>query len=493
MNPATGLLLVDSKDIEQLQPTIAPLGPEMDTPIWIIGQEGPEYAQSFKDIDQFYNYMENNVAMPIPEVMGAGTYGIQKRLQAIFDNRLAEQDKVREEIKAKQASWSWPKNPKVFCYTTRFSTVMKHQAQGLLKGFEKIGCETRFAIERDGRERYSIGNHYLPILREIRDFEPDLILNINFYRLPELHGTTIPYYTWVQDRIRNFSTEDAQGIKGNDFIGMMVKGWVDKWVGYGFPREQMMEHPCNYDPDMFYPGNEKREGLVYVEQNGARTPFQMFKQLYSRHSTEVRSKLIEFYGRCSDLFAMGEDLFEDDYKRIMDDIENNCDDKRLVDIMGEDVKNLMMHDYYREVGNRWIRQRPLAEMKDLPLSLYGNGWEAHPLLGKCAKGAIEYKDLPNIYRKAKVVIQLQHECTMVHRTVEGLACGANLMVRHLEKDSARASDYVKCTEFKNGQAVKVANTLLHTEPLLPEQTGVLDYRYEVWAKKILDWIGGRHG
>ena len=512
MNPYLGVLILDPKQLKEIPGKMDIAVPNMEAPVWVIGDQKdmPDWATCFPDIDQFYNYLDTHDEIPIPEVAAyEGTLGISEKLADMERARLAEQDKICKEWFAKQEKWEWPKDrkPKVFCYVTRFSSVMYQQARMMLKGFEKIGCETKFLSEESAIERLGyvspIGNHQLPIIKAINEFEPDLIVALNFYREPSLHGMKIPVYTWIQDRVRNLNEDYAANIKQRDFLGFLATGLMVKWSECGFPEQQMMLHPANYDSDVFYPPeNGERKGIVYMEYNASVTPYQSYKNMRNLYPPSVHTRLDDFFGRCSDIFSMGEDMFERDYKLMLQIVER--DYRQVAEMQGQQYvsleqelkvhNGLLLYNFYHDVGNRWMRQRPLVEIAKagLPLEIYGKGWEDHPILGSYAKGWVEPDKVPGIYRKAQIVLQIQHECTFVHRAVEGLACGAHLLVKGLATDYESITQHVKCAIYnRSGEAPFLAQQLLKEKPPTPKETNVLNYTNEVWAQKIYEWIDGR--
>jgi len=524
MNPYVGVLLLDPEQLKEIPNKMTVTDPGMEIPTWVIGdgKDIPDWVQCFPTVEDFIEHLKANDRIPVPEVAGLSENlpaEVRKRLDGkiqptadaldkVDSERMEQQKELLKEWIAKEDKWKWPtkRKPRVLMYATRFSTVMKHQAKMLLKGFEKLGCETRLVTEETAYERINsaspTGHYCLPLLREINKFEPDMFLDINFYRVPALHGTKRPYYTWIQDRIRNLNEDHANAVKPNDFIGTVSSVLLQKWIECGFPQQQMILHPCNYDSDMFYPPKKKgkRKGIVYVEQNGAVTPFDAYKQFKMNYPPNSYYILDEFYGRVSNIFAMGDDLFENDYakifKRVQRDIAKDIGPAfvPLEQMLGVH-DGLMLFMFSHDVGNRFIRQRPLVEIAraGLPLELYGQGWENHPILGPWAKGPIkDYADIPDIYRGTHIVLQLQHECTFIHRTVEALACGAWIMVKGLAQDHEPVMKHVKCAVYNRpGEAPLLASQLLNEAPPTVEESGVLNYKSEVWAKKILDTVGQR--
>lgn len=513
MNVEAGILIMDSEAIKKLPGKISVGAPHMEVPLWTIGNSKglPDWVKSFKNIGDFYKYLEQHEQTPIPDsVKGEGVGKIKKRLNKIEQGRLAEQDEQQKQYMEWQEGWSWPKKrkPRVFCYCTAFSSVMKWQAQGLMKGFEKIGCKTKYMEENDSWSRIQYGITpdpgkpqeimALPLIRALNKFKPDLIICINWYRNPNIHGTKIPFFTWVQDRLRNLNAEAGNAIKDNDFLGMICRKFIDKWMMSQFPEKQMAVVPAGYDEDVFYPPEDgaKREGIVYVEQNGATTAMDMWNSLRANYAGMIKQDarmgeaLDVFCARAIALFEMGIDLFEYEYEMIMADV---CGE------MGYSFPPVMRRDFLwrfsHDVGNRVIRQRPLECLvkAGAPLKLLGNNWAKHPLLSGADGGtASPIETVAEAYRSASIVLNLQHETTMIHRGVEGLACGAHMVVKQIDTDFEPIQEHVAVNLYRRSQdIVPLTQKLLQTPHLTREQTNIDNYSFTAHATNILGWIDER--
>lgn len=508
MDPTNGVLLLDHTQLSVLPSKPQPMQPPgMDIPIWVIAKpsvELPEWVQRIDSIGQFVSMMDADTQIAVPDIADKdeSAKGAQKKMEKFRDKRMKRQKAAFEENKRIDAEWKWPtdRKPRVFCYCCRFTSVMQHQAQGLLNGFKKAGCETMYFTEKSPIHRVHCGTAEaelsLPLIDAINEFKPDLIVNINWYRNKELHGVNRPVYTWVQDRVANLNRQSADSIGDRDFIGMLSSGLMSKWIAEGFPPNRIKLHPAGYDSDIFYPpaDNQDREGIVYIEQNAAQTPYQAFRNM-ANNFPPLMPLLTEFYGRVSDIFSMGYDMFEPEYAKVWAQVEADFIKMHgAIPDMTPSVRNNMLYMFYHDVGNRWMRQRPLAELVAVgaPLKIYGRYWEDNPMLKPAAAGTIsEYKDVADIYRKAKIVLNIQHECSMIHRTVEGLACGAHVLCKGLQADFEPAMKHVKTGWFgRPGEIVPACHDIMDMPNPMPEETGVLNYSYEVQAKWLLDWIDG---
>lgn len=527
VNPDAGVLFLDPAQLQYAGIGRVSNLPHWREPAWYIGtaQNVPDNVQCLGSIDELYTMLRENEQIPVPDVAQcAGSEEVQKELNKITDERLAEQNKIMDELKEYYANWAWPKDrpPRVFSYCTRFSSVMQWSARGLLSGFAKNNCETRFFQEDSAISRVTYGNEkgamFLPLARAVNDLKPDLWVSMNFYRHtnPVASVLPIPVLTWIQDRLSNLSRNYAQQIKPNDFIAIHCRGFIDKWVAEGFPISQIQFLPWGYDSDSFYPPTEdvKREGIVYIEQNAALSPEQAYAKFRDehipagKHIPRFPQMLDTLWDRASSVFATGVDFNEYDLEATWADIceenrnalrQSNQDEGGFV--MPVSLRRNLLWRFGHDVTNRFYRQRPLVAISraGLPLKIYGKGWENHPILARHAAGELKgLEQIRDVYQKAQVVLSLQHETGLIHRTVEGLACGAHVVCNELVSDNERASAHIAVATFKRPDEIvpllagnEQFPGLLKIAPPPIEATNIQNLEYKNLADGMLQWINER--
>jgi len=504
ISPDIGLLLTTEEQLAH-PPEILVGAPGMKLPVYGITKKDIPGVISFKSVTDLYKYLRDDIQAPVPSIAEAeGMDKVTAELDKIDSERLKEQAKCKKKYDKQQEGWKRPTDRpvRVFGYTTKFSSVMQYQMEGFLKGFEANGCETKFFQEKDAVSRTGYTSHLgyigLPLQKALMEFKPDLIVSINWYRMAGIHGTVVPYYTWVQDRLRNLNEDFASQIKPNDFIGLLTNGWLDKWLMSKFPRSQMSIHPAGYDGTIFGPPDKptERSGIVYIEQNGAKTPEQMFSELVNQYAGYTKSEprlgqvFNQFFATIKGWFDLGVDLFEYEYECLWADITA---DMGLV--LPSVFRRQFLWQFMHAVGTRWMRQRPLIElaMANAPLKLYGADWGKHPILGRFHAGPTPtLPELAKIYQSAQVVLGLQHESSMVHRVVEGLACGAHVAVKHLRTDFAQAASFVAVSQFAQpGEIVPLMDALLKTPVPAVTETNVLNFSMQKQAERILAGVNER--
>lgn len=104
---------------------------------------------------------------------------------------------------------------------------------------------------------------------------------------------------------------------------------------------------------------------------------------------------------------------------------------------------------YVFTGNYWGSDRDVASaLGALPMKLrgaiYGKGWHAHPHLARLDKGFVRYADLPDVYRRAAIVIDDANHVTKAwgaanSRVFDALAAGC-LVITNSESVSLDVFD-----------------------------------------------------
>jgi hypothetical protein len=106
---------------------------------------------------------------------------------------------------------------------------------------------------------------------------------------------------------------------------------------------------------------------------------------------------------------------------------------------------------YVFTGSYWGSDRDVASAlgalsQELRGAIYGKNWQAHPHLARLDKGFVRYADLPDVYRRAAIVIDDANHVTKAwgaanSRVFDALAAGC-LVITNSESVSADAFDGV---------------------------------------------------
>jgi hypothetical protein len=95
--------------------------------------------------------------------------------------------------------------------------------------------------------------------------------------------------------------------------------------------------------------------------------------------------------------------------------------------------------FVNKINNALFRHQALqwAADMELDLRLYGHGWEAHPTLGKYARGIADNQtQLAAIYRASRINLHLTPHGAVHQRVLDGLCAGGFFLIRHRPGDAA---------------------------------------------------------
>jgi glycosyltransferase involved in cell wall biosynthesis len=145
-----------------------------------------------------------------------------------------------------------------------------------------------------------------------------------------------------------------------------------------------------------------------------------------------------------------------------------------------------------------IIEQILCEAVDYGLTIYGHGWDRHPILKRYWKGRLPFGDIPKLYASAKVVLGMTEERQKVagminNRVFEVLSCGACFISEHYPGLEEVFDDTILYSR-KKGDTSKYIEELLQNTSFrrtLGEKGRSLILRhhtYEHRVEKMLDFF-----
>lgn len=338
--------------------------------------------------------------------------------------------------------------PRLLMLTTRFSTVLQHSARDLCRAFESLGWRVHMPIEPGDHHR----NTRRKLLRDLLDFEPDLVMQIDHLR--HEHGrmfpAALPFACWIQDDLPNLTSRSAGAKIGpRDFV--LTASERVYISDYGYPQEQCVHFTKQtHWQDTITPAVQRRDWLhdiSYVSnasqqpsEIAATLPAQMCRQVpLQRLAAAVCDRILNAYDQGEVLYAVGQvrALLAEESKQVG------------VALNDEDLASSMAIRIFASLNNALHRQQALswtAEIvreKGWSLGLYGSGWEAHPTLGAFARGSVAYGSaLADITARSKVNLQIVPYSCIHQRLLDGLSAGGFFLIRRHPMDTL-ASEFVK--------------------------------------------------
>lgn len=330
---------------------------------------------------------------------------------------------------------------RVLVPTCRYSTFIRHSSADIAAAVEAAGMKARVLIEPDDASQLSL----LATVREVAEFEPDLVVLINYPR-STLGGSVpkgVPFVCWVQDPMPHLfdrATGAAQGPL--DFV--MGHLHATMFETFSWPRERAMACPVLVSREKFHDGDVEpglRERLacdIACATNHSQTPGQL------------RDELIEQARRAGPEGATTVGAVEALYEEITArarrphgswlDTALDPPIHRVIAELGlpDDAKThaTLFNNVARPLADRAVRHQALewaaeiARERGLRLHIYGRGWERHPTLAAFARGQLDHgAELRAAYRCAGVHLHASAGSSLHQRIMECFLSGGVCLIR----------------------------------------------------------------
>jgi hypothetical protein len=312
---------------------------------------------------------------------------------------------------------------RVLSMSSVHTTVLQFQTRSLLKGFEKLGHDTRVLIQRhtlDSLEQHAAA-------REIAAFDPDLVLMIDHLRSEypvdptrsqPLFPRNVPFVCWIQDELPGLKQASRIRALGPlDFTFAFNTSVRDHFADLGYP--EVGHLPFAVDPDefAFEPNRNAENAVAYVthlvEPPGpAHAPWLkpwLVERLAAFQHVPVEMPLLE---------PLLEEAYREHGRRLDDDDRRGC-------------------LYWSLSVARFVDRLRVAEglrRRGVPLALYGRGWENIPSFAPFARGTVSGAELARVYRDHKVVLHVNRGCNFHMRVLEATAAGGFVLARSEHND-----------------------------------------------------------
>jgi hypothetical protein len=377
-------------------------------------------------------------------------------IRAAEAEQLREHEKLTLQVRARYAgrdrTW-WRErfdraaadNPlRILVPTCRYSTYIRHASADLVSAFQRHGCRAELLIEPDDWSRLSS----IAYLRRFVEFEPDLVVLINYTRANMGAGIfppEVPFVCWIQDAMPHQFSADTGRAQGNlDFVvGHLHPELFDS---FAFPRARTLSMPVVASSEKFHPGP--------VDPDTARR-FECEVAFLTHHSETPRAmhdRLCRESGPDKTTRAALELLFP----RVIEIAHSAADSSaqaRLRDAVILALRHaagtepaptpvtLLLRQYAVPLADRALRHQTLewaaevCERRGWRLHLYGRGWDLHPRFGPFARGEVEHGEpLRAAYRAAAVHLHAS-VTTLNHQRVMECALSGGLPICRLTADA----------------------------------------------------------
>lgn len=325
--------------------------------------------------------------------------------------------------------------PRIYTITTKFSTFLQYCARDFHNAWTELGCETRFEIE----DKDDCGPR-MPeeTIAGIAEFQPDVIFIVSHGRptlrwLPE----RLPIISYVMDKCGGFLEPSLKQLVQPYDLFVCMAAHFSKWLqGKGIDMRQTSVMPCPADPKIFYPMPDvkKRPVIAFVKHGYFHVEQAFVEFLLDCTATEPDPNMrATITGLWCKLFAKVCIDKQRHSEQEMHDIIGDLLRPGIPDEARHEIQNIVTAFYITVYSPSWRDNYIQALIDaDLPLELYGNGWENHARFAKYAKGPADREtDLNRIYNECAITVHIHHCMSMHQRIVEcGLAGGFVIVVSH---------------------------------------------------------------
>ncbi len=331
---------------------------------------------------------------------------------------------------------------KVLIPTCRFSTFIRHSSEDLARAFTQAGHRAQVLMEPDDRSSLS-GVGYL---RAVAEFEPDLIVLINYPRatMGANFPRNIPFVCWVQDAMPHLFDPRLGAAQGE--LDFMVGVRMPELVGrFGFTGRRCLPMPIVVSRSKF-----AAEPAI-VPSVGSRRPRDAVRMTFATHHGETPEAMHErlmregskdpVLSRAMELLrplaiGLGADILATGQKHL---IRGGVVD--AVRAAGgveapQRLVSVLTHAYVIPVADRVLRHTVaqwaarIARRRGWELRLAGKNWDRHPTLSEFAGPAIEHGDeLRRSYRESTVHLHASYHGPFHQRVFECSLAGGLVLHR----------------------------------------------------------------
>jgi len=292
-------------------------------------------------------------------------------MQQVKENRSQNINSLSHMLSERKPKRVNGEKPRVLLPTSRVTTVMQHVTKNIAHAFEKRGFETLICIESSDMELMDQHRHYSELLK----FDPHIVFNVNYLDNTNLHED-IYNIVWYQDPMREISQDHSLTLRSRDImVGLPDCCELLKQRG---ARNVLMAHHC-VNTDKFRNNTEvaRQHKIVFAGTNG-----EDYDKIQPEMINAVESAKTLIYA-----------LIDSDRPITHGEFDS------IAEETGLSRKTIYNRLFYLCVRNRTIRW--LCQQNELPVEIYGAGWDTDPVIAPFAKGIVAYNQLAGIYASAK--------------------------------------------------------------------------------------------
>jgi hypothetical protein len=330
--------------------------------------------------------------------------------------------RTREALSALQGRL--PRPARMLFLTTIHSDVVQYVCRDMAEGMREWGIEAH--VVRESRFDQLLTIRTVP--EEIAKFDPDIVVLVDHFR-PEHQDALpagLPVVCWIQDELAHLIDRRWISKLGSlDFTYALWPHWIPYFRGLGYPHLEQLSFAAStsiYNAGTPAAGAEKDRALYFITNWSPVPP-------NTGHPALTEALL----RRMTPELAV--DLRDEVHRAILDDALRGLG-VQLGDSHYRHVLLLVRDQLTRFYDRRHVARSLIAT--GMPVRLYGRGWDQVEEFKPYACGQVaQGEDLAALYRKAAIVVQVNHNGNAHSRVFEAIACGAAVLARKHPSDMGR--------------------------------------------------------
>ena len=321
------------------------------------------------------------------------------------------------------------------------TTFLQHSLRDAKRALESLGHRVLLLTEQTPFGIVGPRSYH----RAIEEFEPDLFLVLDHFRL-EFRGLipgNLPVLTWDQDQLPHVVTrENLRGVAAHDFVAGCSK---PRCVALGLdPRQCLYARvptcPEQFGGDPLTDDEVARYGCdVSYVSHASQTPTQFHEQELGQYRDPPLQKLLNCLYELMPQ-ALAEWPVTDGF--VTTHLLDTAASRVGIRVLNEQLRTRIEGWYIWRLADRIFRHEALewaahwARERGRTLRIYGNGWDRHPTLAPFAAGpATNGRELLCIYRASRINLQLIPAGFIHQRALDGLAAGGFFLSRKVPRDT----------------------------------------------------------
>lgn len=281
---------------------------------------------------------------------------------------------------------------RILLQSSRLTTVMQYCSRQLAKALRKLGHEVLLCMEENDMQSFS---EYL-YLKTQQTFNPHVIFNINHISAPHL-APDVFYFSWWQDPMPAITRGTALPWRERD-ITLSVSKNFDEYLQHCGCTDIQRQQFCIDDEVFNTNHNIPRENKIVFVGSSYRTRLQ--NNLSENGVLQDIIKQMEAGEPVGETFLRPlSQRWGVNYHRVYWDL---------------------FHYAVRDVTLQW-----LCRDADIPVEVYGRGWEDDPIVRPYFCGELPHGDaVARVYNSARYALVCHPFEVNSQRLVEAAACGS---------------------------------------------------------------------